>query len=87
MRPIVAALTIIAVSAPAFAADADQNPPKKERRICRESEPTGSRLTTRVCHTKAEWAEIDKANQETATREVQRDQAMARGDGTGYSPN
>jgi len=87
MRLMLAAALAAFLASPLAAADSDQQPPKKERRICRESEPTGSRLTKRVCHTKSEWAEIDKANQENADREVNRVQAISRGDGSGYNPN
>lgn len=88
MRWIATALTLAFLSAPLLAADADQAPPpKKDKRICRETIPTGSRLTIRTCRTKPEWDAIDKEQQEHAEREVGRVQAMGRSDGTGFNPN
>ena len=53
----------LATLAPQTAPDAAASPkPAKEKRICRSEVPTGSTLPTHICHTKAEWAEIDAAN-------------------------
>lgn len=87
MRLIAAALTIGLLSAPLPAADSDPSPPKKEKRVCRDKKPTGSRLILRVCHPQSEWDAIDKEQQEHAEREVGRVQAMGRSDGTGFNPN
>jgi hypothetical protein len=48
----IAVLSAACLSVPTLAADADKPAPKpvKEKRICRESMPTGSRLTVRTCH-------------------------------------
>ncbi|MCC2975528.1 hypothetical protein LK533_02420 [Sphingomonas sp. PL-96] len=36
-----------------------------EKQICRRMQVTGSMLSgKRTCHTKAEWVQIDKANQD-----------------------
>ncbi len=41
--------------------------PKKEKKVCRRLEQTGSFLGSRpICHTKAEWAQIDEANNSNA---------------------
>ena len=40
--------------------------PEKEKKTCRREEVTGSIMQPRVCHTKAEWAAIDQANQRSA---------------------
>ncbi len=41
----------------ALAAEASSKPDKNDpsRRICRNITPSGSRLTTRICRTQAEW--------------------------------
>src|SRR5262249_331962 len=90
MRPIVVAFLIAALPMSALAADnpgTSQDPLKKEKRVSPATKPTGSRLEARTCRTSSEWAEIDKANQEHADREVDRVQAMTRSDGTGFNPN
>ncbi len=88
MRLIAVALSLALLSAPLLAADPEPTTqmPKKEKRICRESTPTGSRLTVRTCHTKSEWEAIDKDRLEHAEREVGRVQAMSQSDGTLSSP-
>ncbi len=87
MRQIAVALMIACLSAPLLAADADQAAleSKKEKRVCRESTPTGSRLPKRICRPKSEWEEIDRVTQEDADREVSRVQAIGRSEGTGFS--
>lgn len=41
--------------------------PKKEKKICRRLDQTGSILGSRpTCHTKDEWAKIDAANADRA---------------------
>ncbi len=35
--------------------------PVKERKICRDEAETGSLISKRTCHTKAEWDAINKA--------------------------
>ena len=89
MRLIAAALTIAFLSAPLLAADSDPAAPvpKKEKRVCREKKPTGSRLVVRACHTESEWTAIDKEEQEHADREVGRVSEMGRNNGTGFNPN
>lgn len=89
MRLIAAALTIALLSAPLLAAETDSAAigPKKEKRICREMKPTGSRLVVRTCHTESEWTAIDKEEQERADREVGRISEMGRNNGTGFNPN
>ena len=32
--------------------------PAKEKKICRGDQDTGSRFAKKICHTKAEWAQI-----------------------------
>jgi hypothetical protein len=36
--------------------------PVKERKICRDEPETGSLISKRTCHTKAEWEAINKAS-------------------------
>ncbi|MGP7795878.1 hypothetical protein [Sphingomonas sp. CLY1604] len=60
---LTAALVAIALPGVAPAQDAK---PKKEKKVCRQTNPTGSRFKVSECHTEAEWAEIDAANQSSA---------------------
>lgn len=57
-------LFALALIAPAAQTpDAVPEKPKKERRICRGAQETGSRMGGgRVCKTKEEWAKIDGGN-------------------------
>lgn len=89
MRLFSAILLTALIAAPLAAAEEskEQAPPKKEKRICRTAEPTGSRLVLRTCHTQSEWDVIDKQQQEHADREMTRVDSMARSDGSGFSPN
>ena len=38
----------------------------KPRKVCRTFAVTGQRIAKTICHSKDEWAEIDKANEEAA---------------------
>jgi hypothetical protein len=87
LQLIAVALAIGFLSAPLLAADPDPSSAKKEKRVCRDRKPTGSRLTVRVCHPQSEWDAIDKERQEQAEREVGRVQAMSRSGGTGFNPD
>ena len=61
------AMTAAAV-APAYAAKEPTSPVDPDKKICRKQETTGSIMTKRICHTKAEWAQIDKVNGQDAER-------------------
>ena len=89
MRFMAAAVIAIIFTAPLAAADAPTKDakPKKEKRICRESEPTGSRLIVRTCRTEAEWAEVDRQQSLAAKEELSRQQTMSRSGGSGFSAN
>jgi hypothetical protein len=53
-----------AVAAPAAAPAAAVNKhDKKNRMVCRNEAPTGSRLGNRVCHTQEEWDDISAEHQ------------------------
>ena len=56
-------------SIPVFAANDE---PKAEapadKKICHREEVLGSIIPKRICHTAAEWKQIDTANQEKAER-------------------
>lgn len=41
-------------------------PPAPAKKICKRSAETGSILPARICHTAAEWKQIDAANQDGA---------------------
>lgn len=69
MRRLIVLAIICAVPSALLAQEAAPAPaakPAKEKKICRSEEATGSIMVKRVCHTKDEWAAIDKAN-DTAT--------------------
>jgi len=40
--------------------------PKKEKKICRKLEVTGSMLGQSICHTEAQWREVDARNSESS---------------------
>lgn len=64
--------------APAKVALAD-----KDKRVCRISPSLGSNLPSRVCHTRAEWAEMTQKGNENAERSIeQRDRS---GSGGGFN--
>ena len=55
--------------------------PKKVKPICRTEEVTGSIMGKRVCHSAAEWKQIEDANQ--AATEAFRNRSPTRGGGMG----
>ncbi|MDQ1674749.1 MAG: hypothetical protein QOC98_3311 [Frankiaceae bacterium] len=60
LRSALVTLVVAALPAAALAVDAPAAAPKKERKICRLGDETGSRVRPpRVCHTGAEWRAID----------------------------
>lgn len=71
------AAVVIALAAPAIA---QQSPspaatpmPAAEKKTCRRETPTGSFMPGKpVCHTKAEWKEIDGSNSEAAQNALSR---------------
>jgi len=65
------AASLLQATDPAAAAApvAPQPAPKKERRICRTADDSGSRMAQRVCKTESEWAasKDDKKSSNRAT--------------------
>ena len=63
---VLAAAGCLGLVAPAAAQDssgaAPAAPAAKEKKICRNSVNTGSIMKTRICHTQAEWKEIEQRN-------------------------
>jgi hypothetical protein len=53
-------LTFLLILGAAQAPAAPAQPTEKP--ICRREVPLGSNMTRKICHTKAEWAQIDAAN-------------------------
>lgn len=51
---IVAAAALVATATPALAGD--KKPIDPDKPVCRSVEQTGSIMTHRVCHTRAQWA-------------------------------
>ena len=66
------ALTLcgLALAAPAVAKDKKLIDPDKK--VCRSEVPTGSRFPVRLCHTAAEWAQIDGTNGSAARTTLDR---------------
>jgi hypothetical protein len=60
---LAAALITTALPGAALAKEAK---PAKEKQICRQTNATGSRFRVSICHTEAEWAQIDEATKNTA---------------------
>jgi uncharacterized protein YdeI (BOF family) len=61
MKPMIAvALMMLASPALAVAKEAKADDPNQ--RVCKEVGVTGSRFTKKTCHTRAEWAQRDKAD-------------------------
>jgi len=48
---------------------------KKERRICKDSAPTGTRISKKTCLTVAQWEEAQRRSQD-ATNSVQTNQLL-----------
>ena len=64
-----AATVSFAMPVVAQTADSATPAPKKEKKMCRRLDQTGSILGSRpTCHTKEEWAQIDAANKANADR-------------------
>jgi hypothetical protein len=60
LKQTLTALLVAATPAAALAAEPATEAPKKERKICRMSDETGSRVRpARICHTAAEWRVIN----------------------------
>jgi hypothetical protein len=79
VKVIAAAAAMTLLVAPHGAAAQEGDKPKKEKKaadpnkpICRVQEETGSRFTKRICHTAAEWALIDRANNDAASDALRR---------------
>lgn len=77
MRITVIAITAVAMlGTPALAQTDPSTPPTaakpvKEKKICRKEPVLGSSIPQSTCHTKAEWDQIDAANQQNmSTRQV-----------------
>lgn len=66
---------VSAQTAPPMAAT-DAPKPKKEKKICKAVEVTGSILGRSVCHTANEWAEIN--GQEQRARDLSQETQAAR---------
>jgi hypothetical protein len=73
---VVSLLALMLFSTPVIAQDAQPaaKAEAEEKKICRRAEPaTGSMMGgKRVCHTKAEWAQIDAQNQANTDRALNR---------------
>lgn len=52
-----------AVAAPAAAPAAAVSKHDRNKTVCRNAAPTGTRLGARVCHTQAEWDDISAEHQ------------------------
>lgn len=67
MKKLAVAGLFAGLSMLAGAAMADDQPaPPKEKKVCRSVAVTGSIMSHSICHTKAEWSQIDAANAQSA---------------------
>jgi hypothetical protein len=63
MSVLFIAVSLLAASPDAATQAAVPTPtPVKERKICHDEPETGSLISKRTCHTKAEWDAINKAS-------------------------
>ena len=53
---------MIAVTAPVHAQQTPPETPHADKKVCRQIAVRGSMFTKRICHSAAEWAEIDNRN-------------------------
>jgi hypothetical protein len=66
---VLAAAVSVTLPAVAQTADPAAPSPKKEKKVCRRLDQTGSILGSRpTCHTKDEWASIDATNSRNADK-------------------
>lgn len=75
MRYLIAAALIAGVVSTVAGAQSPRKPrPALDpaQRVCRSIESTGSRFTKSVCHTRAEWVQIDRADGDSASEEMRR---------------
>jgi hypothetical protein len=78
---MMALVAAVAFTVPAVAqtADAAAAAPKKEKKVCRRLDQTGSILGSRpTCHTKEEWASIDAANARNADKTMDDNRRVTR---------
>lgn len=74
---ILTTLAMAALAVPAVAKD--KKPVDPDKKVCRREQVTGSVLAKSVCHTAAEWREIDQKNADaTSTFGNQRTTGAAR---------
>lgn len=64
MRALAIAVALALTAGSAFAADAPSPDADKQKVVCKKERPTGSRIPTKVCMTKAEWEAATDAAQE-----------------------
>ena len=63
---ILVPVALLVLAGPTLAAARDGKPVDPNQRICKAVEATGSRFTKKTCHTRAEWAQLDKAGADAA---------------------
>ena len=62
----VAMLLVAGLSFSAASTAKDKKPVDPNKKVCRSEVPTGSMMRKSVCHTVAEWSQIDAANAASA---------------------
>jgi hypothetical protein len=83
-------IALLALSTAAYAQEATPSPaptpaPVKEKQVCRNMAVTGSIMGRRICHTAAEWRQIDGSNSDAAGRAL--DASRTRNNGMGLGRN
>lgn len=68
--PFWIALALVAVPPQTASAPADSaaraKPDPMQKRVCRSDTATGSHMSKKICHTKAEWVQADAASRRNA---------------------
>lgn len=76
---LVAAMAVVlpAASSPAMAKDKAEDAAKvdPDKKVCRYEGETGSMMRKRVCHTTAEWKQLEAANSSNAREMINRNNA------------
>lgn len=82
IRALSLAMILAGTSVAASAAEQEApEKPKSEKQVCKYETATGSFMSRRICHTKAEWEAIAKQSQDDLdrTRAMERSRSLVNG--------
>jgi hypothetical protein len=74
-KAILLAVPALCLAAPLAAQTEAAAKPVKPKKICRSEIAVGSIMPRNICHTQAEWAEIDETNSDNARDTLDRPHA------------